>query len=926
MSRFSGEGYIFLVVEGGKIWRKGDDGGVEEVERGWACELLSDVEVEVLLCYKARVLAFLGLDSCEAAVYDVLGLYGFVRPARFCVPSVRGVGDALGMALSEETGGGVLGLESMVEILLEELSRSGDRERAGGAAMFMGRGGWLWAPYVLEACGAGDVEKLHDRTYGMDSWRGLDFWTDLPSKGESLNESVDEEEALGMLDGLVESRGKEKREGQRDYLRGVTRAFGEYDSERGPHMVLAEGETGVGKTLGYLVPSVMWSRRNGVSVWISTYSRYLQGQVERESLDVWGSSDVEEDGCRKLVVRQGRENYVCLLNYEEALWDMGMSGDRAIALGYVSRWLGCTKDGNLHHGDFPTWLRTLEGVPTSFDGLSDRRGHCIFNGCRHYRRCFIEREQRLADLAEIVVSNHALSLLRLLHQEGEDGEKIRMVFDEGHHLLDVADSTLSIHVSVLELMRVRHWILGREVSGSRLEKGLRQRLLKVGGVKESIFESVEMMELEARRLPGEGCLGRIRGGEVLGSCERLFLKIHELVLRRDESGNRYYEQELLLGSGYFGEGGDEICAEVRVLGLEMLGVLRSIARSGKFLLEGLLELRDSDLVVVDVEGFRGELTGAIRSLEMWLSRRLEGMLHLLESVLEGSEDTDIFVDRAVIERVRGYETDVGLTRHFLDPGDCLSDLLRGGTSGLVVTSGTLSMRRKPEEERWKEANVRLGLRGFGDDGSSCVAVDSPFDWVGQTRLFLVNDVDKNDIGALVEAFSVLMESSGGGTLGLFTSLERMRRVVPHLRSYLSDLGLDVYAQHMDKMAISDLVRIFGSESDSCLVGSDALRDGLDVGGMGLRQVIFERLPWPRPDILHKKRREVFGGWSYTRTQMGWKLRQAYGRLLRRKEDRGVMVVLEGKVPGGSMAFFPEGVEPMSMSLREVSTEVRSFFM
>ena len=75
-------------------------------------------------------------------------------------------------------------------------------------------------------------------------------------------------------------------------------------------------------------------------------------------------------------------------------------------------------------------------------------------------------------------------------------------------------------------------------------------------------------------------------------------------------------------------------------------------------------------------------------------------------------------------------------------------------------------------------------------------------------------------------------------------------------------GLLLLAQHVDAMSTATLVDIFRAEEDSCLLGTDAVRDGVDVPGRSLRLIVFDRVPWPRPDILHRARKPVFGGAQY----------------------------------------------------------------
>ena len=138
-------------------------------------------------------------------------------------------------------------------------------------------------------------------------------------------------------------------------------------------------------------------------------------------------------------------------------------------------------------------------------------------------------------------------------------------------------------------------------------------------------------------------------------------------------------------------------------------------------------------------------------------------------------------------------------------------------------------------------------------------VTSPFDYPEQTRVFIVTDVRKDDLDQVAAAYRVLFLAAGGGALGLFTAITRLRAVHKRIAADLDDAGLPLLAQHVDAIDTSTLVDIFRAEEDACLLGTDAVRDGVDVPGRSLRLIVFDRVPWPRPDILHKARKARFGG-------------------------------------------------------------------
>ncbi len=112
---------------------------------------------------------------------------------------------------------------------------------------------------------------------------------------------------------------------------------------------------------------------------------------------------------------------------------------------------------------------------------------------------------------------------------------------------------------------------------------------------------------------------------------------------------------------------------------------------------------------------------------------------------------------------------------------------------------------------------------------------------------------------------------------------------------LTEAGLTLYAQHVDRLDTGALVDLFRAEENACLLGTDALRDGVDVPGRSLRLVVFDKVPWPKPTILHKARRARFGK-SYDDMLTRLKLKQAFGRLIRSRADKGCFVILESATP------------------------------
>ncbi|MBN8906668.1 MAG: ATP-dependent DNA helicase, partial [Rhodospirillales bacterium] len=275
----------------------------------------------------------------------------------------------------------------------------------------------------------------------------------------------------------------------------------------------------------------------------------------------------------------------------------------------------------------------------------------------------------------------------------------------------------------------------------------------------------------------------------------------------------------------------------------------------------------------------------------------------------------------------GRDVDVGVHRHWLDTTIPFATTLAAPAQGLLVTSATLRDSGDGDPElAWAAAEARVGAPHLPSPAIRA-AVASPFDYASQTRCFVVTDVAGGAIGQLAAAYRALFMAAGGGGLGLFTAIRRLQAVHQRIAPELEAAGIPLYAQHVDAMGNATLVDIFRTEEDACLLGTDAMRDGVDVPGRALRLVVFEKVPWPRPDILHRERRVHLSGGDpkgYDDRIVRLRLRQAFGRLIRRATDRGVFVLLDRQAPSRVLSAFPAGVLVRRVVLAQAVEQTRAF--
>ncbi|MFM2043893.1 MAG: hypothetical protein RLY86_2469 [Pseudomonadota bacterium] len=891
------------------------DGEVEVLSPEAAARRLRDDPP--ILCHARAVARRLRTDPFRA--YDVLELFAFVRPARFCLPTAKGLAAVLGLDPPTDPEGQAITLVDAARALLTELMdpHRVERSDAAGIGFAMGRAGWGWGPAVLAALGRPDGGP-EGREPG-DSRRPLMVWAQMKEWQADAPEAppgqvpVEPTEARRRLAELVATgQHAEPRPQQSDYASACSTAFTPRESQGAPNLVLAEAGTGVGKTLGYLAPATLWAEKNKGPVWISTYTRQLQSQIDKELDRLHPDPDKKS---RRVVIRKGRENYLCLLNLEEAVGIAQTQPTFMPAVGLMARWAAVTRDGDMQGGDFPGWLVDILGIGRTL-GLADRRGECIFSACAHYQKCFIEKSVRRARKADIVVANHALVMIQAAIGGGDDAYvPTRFVFDEGHHVFDAADAAFAGHLTAYETHELRRWLVGAEVQGRSRARGLKRRVEDLVGGDGDAMDLLDAIVQAARALPADAWSQRIGGGMVQGPTEAFLARVREQVYARAHGPDNPYSLET------------ETRPPVDGL-LEAAATLDVALKALAYPMEKLAQRLDA-ILDEEAEEMESETRRRLDSISRSIKRRAQAEVGAWRQMLAAlqEETPPQYVDWFGVERDQGRDVDVGMYRHWVDPTVPFAATVGAQAHGMVITSATLTDGTGNPTADWYAASMRTGAIHLPRPPLRA-AVPSPFDHAAQTRVLVVNDVRKDDLRQVAAAYRELFLAAGGGAIGLFTAVQRLRAVHEHIAPALEQAGLPLLAQHLDGMDVSTLVDIFRGEQNACLLGTDAVRDGVDVPGRALRLIVFDRVPWPRPDILHRARRthfdQIAGGRRYDDMITRLRLRQAFGRLIRRADDVGVFVLLDPMMPSRLKGAFPEGVEVQKVGLAEAIRTTREF--
>jgi ATP-dependent DNA helicase DinG len=642
------------------IWIADAGGEPREAARGEA--IARAAETPHLLLNAPLIGQRLGYP--ELSGLDLLELFAFVHPARFAVPTPAGLSRALGLQPPESEVDAAGALGRIAVVLLDRLADPDwpEREGAWTSNATLQRIGWGWAGLIgtrLERPERGE-RMLYAR---------LPQWDEAAERPPPRTITISEGDARERLAELT-GQDAEPREGQKAMAAAVANIFAPKSKADSPNMLLAEAGTGIGKTLAYLAPASLWAERAGGTVWVSTFTKALQRQLDAEGARIVADP---KERAQRIVIRKGRENYLCLLNLEDALQG-AFAGRAAILAQLAGRWAAYSRDGDMVGGDLPGWLPSLFRRAGA-TALTDRRGECVYAGCPHYRRCFIERAERAGREADLVIANHALVMVNAAR--GRPDAPTRILFDEGHHLFDAADSTFSVALGGQEAIELRRWIVGPEGRSRGRRRGLAARLMDVASYDDEGAKALDAAVEAAKALPSDGWLQRLAEGTPFGPIEALLAEVRGTVYARAKAQDAGYGLETELAEP------DGALVEASALALETLEALQrplaALTRRLEAVLEDSPDWLDSQA--------RARVDGAINGLA-WRREALSAWIALLGRI-GGSADPD-FVDWLAIERVEGREFDVAVHRHWLDPTRPLAKAVLAPAQGVLV--GT---QRKP---------------------------------------------------------------------------------------------------------------------------------------------------------------------------------------------------------------------------------------
>jgi ATP-dependent DNA helicase DinG len=849
----------------------------------------------------------------ELNVFDILELFVFINPIKAVAGTIDGIYNHLGIKKKATTQGKKAFL--ILEELKKQLQSLDENEKAEVITLvnFMKQENWPFADFVLSAIAQVGIESTLSlkEVVLIEEYRDKDLENKIDNNAEYnlFNETEVKESVLKNLT-LATEKLKSKRQAQLDYALEVCNMFNTHTSEdTTQNVVVAEAGTGVGKTLGYLSAAMGFLEKNPKhQVLISTYTKTLQKQILSELGRFFPS---EEELKKKATIIKGSNNYLCLLNYHALLDNPMLLPKSMVFLGIIARWLKKTEYGDLVGGDLNPLVFDL--FPNNlFNFMLNKKEECIYSRCRHFKSCFAMKAKYLARNSNIIISNHALAL-------ANDCLGVRhVIFDEAHHLFNSADETFAKEITVSSSYSLRGWVLGNNTNAFRAKQalnGLKARVstLFLEGLDVGEEEKLLNLSLETALdaivsacviLPEVGALNRITAHSPKNLMEGFLHEIYMQVLVGVEDFNQQYSKEITvelekLSDGFLNAAGKLAIALKKIISLAIQ----------------LLKHFNNKLLFVKEEE-KKPITDFILVFERVFISQIQDMLDMLDELTNPNPN---FVYRFVIEKEERQINNIGYYKNYIDPTQPMAQQVLSSLHGVTFTSATISSSFAKKQT---EVDT-LGIKYLEDARVYKKTFASPFNYKENAQVILINANAKGNASILSNAIYELFKASGGGGLGIFTAVSRLKDVYGGLQNKLANHDIRLMAQHINEQKLVNLIDIFKEDENSCLLATDSGRDGIDIPGNALRLVVFEKVPWSKPDILLKHRVEFFGK-NFSESLVKLKLRQAFGRLIRKEDDRGLFVLLETAVPSEFLQAFPDDVGVLKLSLEDSLNNIKQF--
>lgn len=611
--------------------------------------------------------------------------------------------------------------------------------------------------------------------------------------------------------------------------------------------ILIEASTGIGKTIGYLIPAIIYAKQNKGKVCISTYTSHLLEQLLSNEIPKAENILGTQINVTRL---KGKQNYIDVSVFEQLMKTTDSSYDETLTILQVLVWLTKTETGDLSE------LNVSGGGQLFIDKIRKSSSkHQKQNRFDYYERAIEESKD-----ADIIVTNHSMLIAELVRHEPIFHQIEGWIIDEAHQFIQAA---VNRDESIFSFTNWKY-LFG--------QIGL--------STDNQLFSVFQKIALKKQRVPLS----------FFHQLEKNFIRLGELF---DKA-----MQEIMVSIKESTR--NTITDTKQTAFLSELSLNNELLRNVSDVMQSWIDLAEQAAVIFknDVEQIAPEHQVILEQWEYWIREFKVKLSEWEEIFLKDSEDYSTWIEvdrRNVPGSIRVLKKPINLTttiRQLFDP-------IRKNNA-IIWTSGTLTV---PNNDRFI-AN-QLGIH----HEVPLLKLQAPTDYYKGARVFIVNDmpdiqaVSQTDyIESVALAITRSVRTTEGRCFVLFTSQDMLRKTVELIQE--SELLHDymLFAQGVTSGSRMRLLKSFQKFSHSVLFGTNSFWEGVDVPGEGLSSVIVVRLPFSAPEepsfkaksqILQQQGRNAFTELSLPEAILRFK--QGFGRLIRSSQDKGVFIVLDRRI-------------------------------